>query len=390
MSHRQGAHGGAVLETARKAGIHPDDVLDFSNNADSLAVPLARKVLAPLEYPFAYYPDTDCDELRHALAMHEGVPHQEIIVGNGSSELIYLALQRLRPARVLLVGPIFVEYARACTALNIPYALHALDPEEDFQLSAEELYVILDSLAGGRYDMLILCSPNNPTGQAYGLLEKLLRQAPCRTVILDAAYREFVWGSPAFAAHSHARLSGITQRGLDFLSLHSFTKCFGVPGLRLGYAMGPAPLLHELYKGRAPWMVSRHAELAGLALLSRIDSFRALRNDLTQRRGHLRRLLAATTLFRHVVPSHCNFLLAQLRDREEAPQLYDWLARRGMLVRVCDSIPGMPQGYLRLQVRSSSENERLFQALNEYGAHSLRPRRPQEPHTATPAPSPSS
>lgn len=366
MSHRQGPHGGAVLETARSVGITPDAVLDFSNNADSLAIPLAQEVLSRLEYPYAYYPDSDCSELRQTLACHEGVPHQEVIVGNGSSELIYLALQRLRPARVLLVGPIFVEYARACTAMNIPYALHALDPEENFQLTKDELYVILDSLAGGRYDMLILCSPNNPTGQAYDLLEQLLRQAPCRTVILDAAYREFVWGTPAFQTHSHARLSSITQRGLDFMSLHSFTKNFGVPGLRLGYALGSAPLLHELYKGRPPWMVSRHAELAGLELLSRIQRFRALRNDLPQRREHFRLMLAGAGLFSEILPSQCNFLLARLRDKQQAMPLYSWLAQRGILVRVCDSIPGMPAGYLRLQVRSSAENRRLCAALNTY------------------------
>lgn len=366
MRLRHGTHGGAVLETAQLTGLHPDAVLDFSNNADSLAAPLARRLLGALDYPFAYYPDTDCSELRQALAVHEQVPHQEILIGNGSSELIYLALQRLRPARVLLVGPIFLEYARACTAMNIPYALHALDPEEDFRLSAEELHVILDSLAGGRYDMLILCSPNNPTGQAYDLLEQLLRQAPCRTVILDAAYREFVWGTSAFQAHSHARLSSISQRGLDLISLHSFTKSFGVPGLRLGYALGPAPLLHELYKGRPPWMVSRYAEVAGITLLANIQSFRAFRNDLPQRRTHLRHLLAASGLFTEILPSQCNFLLAKLRNKDEGRSLYCWLAERGILVRICDDIPGMPQGYLRLQVRNSQENTLLSTTLRRY------------------------
>lgn len=366
MKPRQGAHGGVVLETARRVGLDPGQILDFSNNADYLAAPLVRALLAPLQYPFDYYPDTNCDELRQALAAHEGVPPQEILVGNGSSELIYLTLQRLRPARVLLVGPIFMEYARACTALHIPYALHALDPEEDFQLSPEELYVVLESLAGGRYDMLILCSPNNPTGQAYGLLRQLLRRAPCRTVILDAAYREFVWGTPAWAAHGHALLQRTSQSGCDLVSLHSFTKSFGVPGLRLGYVLGPAPLLHELHKGRAPWMVSRYAELAGLTLLERINSFRALRNDLRERRKAFAGRLSGTGLFSRVAPSQCNFVLAQLRDKELAQPLYAWLAQQGILVRVCDTIPGMPRGYLRLQARGGEDNERLCQALRRF------------------------
>lgn len=363
---RQGAHGGTVIETARHLGLPPEQILDFSNNADSLAAPKAHALLSKLDYPFAYYPDTCCQELCQALSEHEGIPPQDIIVGNGSSELIYLTLKTLRPARVLLVGPIFLEYARACASLHIPYALHALDPDEDFQLSAEELYVVLDSLAGGRYDMLILCSPNNPTGQAFAPLERLLHKAPCRTVILDAAYREFTWGTQAFAAHSHAMLSKHSQRCSDLISLHSFTKHFGVPGIRLGYAMGPSPIMHEMSKGRAPWMVSRYAELAGLTLLDNIESFRALRNDLPQRRKAFRAALAGTSLFTHIAPSACNFLLCQLRNKQETRPLYAWLAARGVLVRVCDTIPGMPPGYLRLQVRSTEDNLRLAKILKEW------------------------
>lgn len=366
MTLRQGAHGGTVLETARHTGLHPDSIVDFSNNADSLAIPLAASLLSRLDFPYAYYPDTDCDELRQALAAHENVPFQDVLVGNGSAELIYLALQRLRPGRVLLVGPIFLEYARACSALHIPYALHALDPADDFRLTAEELHVVLDSLAGGRYDMLILCSPNNPTGQAYCLLERLLRQAPCRTVILDAAYREFTWGSDAYALHSHAMLQRRAQRGADLITLHSFTKCFGVPGLRLGYALGPAHLLHEMTTGRAPWMVSRYAELAGLTLLDNIQRFRGLRNTLAQRRNSFTRQLAASNLFARISPSQCNFLLCRLRHAQEAPHLYGFLADRGILVRICDTIPGMPKGYVRLQVRNAADNTRLAEALHSY------------------------
>lgn len=366
MTQRQGSHGGAVVETARRLGIPPEAVLDFSNNADSLASPRSQALLQDIPYPFAWYPDSDCCELREALAVHEGVPRQEVLVGNGSSELIHLLLQRLRPARVLLVGPIFLEYARACMALHIPFALHALDPEEDFRLSPTELFVILDSLAGGRYDALILCSPNNPTGQAYDALDKLLRQAPCRTVILDMAYREFTWGTPAYALHSHALLSERSQRCCDLVSLHSFTKHFGVPGLRLGYMLGPAPLLHELSKARAPWMVTRHAELCGLELLRHQHSIRAVRMDLPQRRNAMVRALAASGLFARILPSQCNFLLGRLRHAEEAAAIHNYLAERGILVRVCDTIPGMPPGYLRLQVRNSEDNARLGTALAAY------------------------
>ncbi len=362
---RQGAHGGAVYETARLAGLAPEAVLDFSNNADSLATPLAASLLTGIEYPFAHYPEEGSPELRRAIATQEGVPPQEVLVGNGSSELIHLALQRLKPKRVLLLGPIFREYARACAALSIPHALYALSREEDFSLDQRQLEVVLETLAAGRFEMLVLCSPNNPTGQCFRLLHELVAQVPCPYVLLDAAYREFLFGREEYHEHSHAHLVRKLGNSVHLLSLHSFTKCFGVPGLRLGYMLGQATLLHEMASGRAPWMVSRHAELCGLRLLEHRLRFDSLRVDLRERRQAFLKQLAWTGLFSHILPSSLNFLTCRLRRPEDAAGIYARLAARGILVRVCDSIPGMPPGYLRLQVRATAENVVLVRALRE-------------------------
>lgn len=366
---RQGAHGGAVYETARLAGLPPEAVLDFSNNADSLATPLAASLLADIEYPFAHYPEEGCPELRRAIAGQEQVTPDDVLVGNGSSELIHLALQRLRPRRLLLLGPIFREYARACASLGIPHALYALCQEEDFRLDQRQLEVLLETLAAGRFDMLVLCSPNNPTGQSFRLLHELAAQVPCPYVFLDTAYREFLFGQEEYLEHSHARLARKLGKSVQLLSLHSFTKCFGVPGLRLGYILGQPGLLHELASGRAPWMVSRHAELCGLRLLEHRQRFDSLRVDLRERRRAFLEQLAGTGLFSRILPSTLNFLTCRLRRPEDAAGIYALLAARGILVRVCDSIPGMPPGYLRLQVRAAGENALLVTALREL-AHS--------------------
>ena len=261
------------------------------------------------------------------------------------------------------MGPIFWEYAKACAVLDIEHAMHALDPENDFQLSRREILVILETLAAGRFEMLILCSPNNPTGQNFSLLEELLAQTPCPYVLLDTAYREFLFGQEAYYEHSHARLAARLGKNAQIVSLHSFTKCFGVPGLRLGYALGPDVLLHDMESGRAPWMVSRHAELCGLALLDRLHTFRSLRIDLRERRQTFHAQLAGTGLFQYILPSHMNFLCCKLRSHRDAAAIYAHLAGKGILVRVCDTIPGMPPGYLRLQVRSAKENDVLVREL---------------------------
>lgn len=367
-------HGGDVWAAARSAGRDPGDLLDLSTNTFAAMGAHTLRLLAGAPAPeYLRYPDPRAGRLRDALARAEGVEPERLLPGNGASELIWAALTALRPAKVLLVGPLFTEYARAAAALGI--ARDILTPPETpapspaggvahgpFAPDAATLARIKASDA----DMLIVCSPNNPGAAILADPDALLRAARGRTLLLDASYKDFLWrdDDPApWAAHSAARLGPpAAAHGVDLLLLGSLTKFYCCPGLRLGFVAAAPETIGRIAAARPPWLIPAGAEHAGIALLARRDDYRAalpaLRRDVDSLAARLRQ----SGLFRAVYPG-VSFVCAALNAPDEAPRLRDRLLNRNILIRLCDNIPGMPPGFVRIQARPESEMTRLYEAL---------------------------
>ena len=359
---RSSVHGGEVLAAARATGGRPEDLVDFSSIADSLVKDLTETIVRSIPYPFAYYPDDGCRELVDALAASEGVGTEEILVGNGSSELIFLCLQALKPGKVVIVGPVFSEYARACENLGIEHELYLLDEGNGFALTREDM----DRLVRIPGDMLVLCIPNNPTTAVYGELERLLGRGGRKHVLIDNTYREFLYGTPAYEEQDVRRYRSLVPEGTDVLSLQSFTKAYYCTGIRLGYLLAPARIVNTLKACKAPWTVSRFAELAGLAFLIHRDAFRERRRSIPRLREAFVGDLETTGLFEKVLSSDLNFVLGELGAGHDVLQLQKYFLKHRILVRNCDNIPGMPAGYIRMQVRCGEENAALVGACASY------------------------
>ncbi len=356
-----GQHGGEIVRLARLLGCQPEDILDFSNNADTLIFPLTEELIRTTPVPFAWYPDTTCSALAHDIAEHENVTPEQVIVANGSSELVFLALSVLAPARALVIAPIFSEYVQACQRLGIPYELHVLKESNEFRLDEADIRAI----ARRADDMLILCTPANPAGVADAGMTALLGQLRCRTVLADLAYREFLHPDPAYARDCHHRFAGQLSGSTELLSLGSFTKYFCCPGIRLGYGLGSAALINRLQQRRAPWMVSGFHEALGRRFLEQLDAFRAARKDFSAQREAFRRGLLATGAFDRANASDLNFIAARLRPGLSGQAVFHHLLARRLLVRLCDAIPGMPANYLRMQIKTPAENALLYAALRD-------------------------
>jgi threonine-phosphate decarboxylase len=359
---RSSSHGGEILAASRATGRGPDDLLDFSSNADSLVADLTESIVRSIDYPYAYYPDDGCRELVEALAGIEGVDAGEVLVGNGSSELIFLCLQALKPAKVVIVGPVFSEYARACENLDIEHELYLLGEAGGFALTREDM----DRLTRIPGDMLILCVPNNPTTAVYKDLDVLLGSGNRKHILIDNTYREFLYGTPVYDQQDVHRYRSVVPRGTSVISLQSFTKAYYCTGIRLGYLLAPQQIVDTLKGCRAPWTVSRFAELAGLAFLANRDAYRERRRMMPALRETFVADLAKTGLFANILSSDLNFVLAKLQPGRDVVQLQAYLLTRGILVRNCDTIPGMPKGYIRLQVRCGKENRALVEACARF------------------------
>ncbi len=326
---------------------HATDWLDFSSNVNPFG-PSPRIWDAMRAVPIGQHPDPRAAPLREVLAEVEGVDARQVLVGNGSVELIYhLAVAYLRVGdRVLVVEPTFGEYAVAAAIMGAEVIRWRTRPEENFALDVDALLHLAHQV---NPRLLFLCNPNNPTGTFLGrdAIEQLLRGCPDTLLVLDEAFIRFVadaWSSRELLAFD------------NLLVLRSLTKDYALTGLRVGYARAAPTIIEALEKVQPPWSVNALAQAAAIAAL----------HD----KAHLRDSLAAlahakdtfirdlTRVGWRVIPSATNFFLMQVPS---ASELARQLRERKIVVRDCTSF-GLP-AFVRIATRKPEENARLVSVL---------------------------
>ncbi len=359
-----GVHGGDILRLAREQGIAPEKITDFSSNANSLCADITQDIMTRVTLGHERYPDTACTVLRAHTARHEHTNPEHILMGNGSSELIYLALHALKPRTVLIIAPIFSEYVRACEAHNLDYHLFTLPPEQQFDFTEadmELLYRVVDIHAP---DMAILCTPNNPACTTYRHVDRLLAALRCRYILIDNSYREFLWGTQEYAWHSWDTYTQSAPPQTTVITLHSMTKFFYCTGIRLGYCHADAAAIAIMKRYQAPWSVWEIAQQAGITFLDAIDAYRERLPAMRQQRTAFAQALKTCGAFRpYAIFEGTNFVTGQLAPHLEGSQVYKTLLQQHLVVRLCDNIPGMPAGFIRMQVREESAWRRLVDAF---------------------------
>ncbi len=357
-------HGGDVSAVARRFHKDVADFIDFSSNTHVFAAQVTESLIRKEPYPFGQYPDDDAVALREALAAHEACSPAAILPGNGSSELIWLALQALAPRKILFIGPLFSEYVRCAMLLGIEFEIVTPPDSQDFVCGPKELRAIWNSNA----DLAVLCTPNNPGAVTYPNIHEMFEVLRIPRVLVDNTYREFLFGWPEYGANNHAAYLGYARTGVAVFSMNSFTKFFACPGLRLGYLAGDAQALARMAKHRPPWMVSPYAQAMGLRFLENLDAFRdallPMRRQGEETAMHLRMngCFDPDRVF-----LGASFITAALAANVPASAAREKLLQRGVIVRDCDAIPGMPRGYLRMQIRPQAETRVLLDILDWHG-----------------------
>lgn len=186
-------HGGNVLEMALKIGLDAGEIIDFSANINPLGMPDALKaaIVSQLERA-ERYPDVAYRALHAALARVHGCAADNIIAGNGATELIYAVVQYLRPRRALLLTPGFAEYRRALQRVGCEIDDYVMEEVDGFQPDVR----LLSALDNARYDCLFIATPNNPTGLMpdAGLLQAVAERCRLRhtALIIDEAFIDFL------------------------------------------------------------------------------------------------------------------------------------------------------------------------------------------------------
>lgn len=330
-----------------------DDVLDFSVNSNAFGPsPLVREALAKVVLD--RYPDRESRLLRQALAEKLTLAPEQILISNGSAELIHLATHTfLHPGdSALVLGPTLGEYARAAQITGADVRQWAASPRDSFALNADEISVKLAE----RPRVVFICNPNNPTGQCLPA-ETIQHWAvvhPETIFIIDEAYLSFVPGMRS-AIHQEAFIQ--TQ---NLLILRSMTKDYALAGLRLGYALGPTHLISLLAAQRPPWNVNALAQAAGLAALQDPGHLAQTLAQLRQEKDLL--VTGLQNIGYHPLPSQTHFFLLPVRNSADFRAA---LLRDNILVHDCTSSFGLP-GYIRMAPRRSAENLCLLEIIQEY------------------------
>ena len=352
-------HGGIRPAQLRALGLDPAEVLDFSASVSPLGPP--EGLWAELEkVDLTAYPDPECLELREALASHHGVSIDNILVGNGSTELIHL-LARVyisespgqAPPYAMQFSPTYGEYVGACEMGGAEMLEVGARRGAGFSWNLNQAEAVIREREPA---LVFLCNPNNPTGV---YLEKKQVSRLCRVageasslLVLDEAYVNFVddrWDALPLMAE---------ESGTNLVLLRSMTKDYALTGLRLGYVVAAQEVIQRLAALQPDWSVNALAQVAGVVALDDEGYLPRARNAVNASKGYLTRELNEAGFC--VLPSSANFLLVEVGDGAEWRER---LMSRGVFVRDCASF-GLPD-CIRIGIRSMPDCQRLVEGVRQ-------------------------
>jgi histidinol-phosphate aminotransferase len=342
------APGKPIEEVERELGVR-DSVKVASNENPLGPSPLALAALREALAGVHRYPDGGGHTLRQALGRHWGVSPEEVILGNGSNELLELVGRcfLLPGDEAVYAAQSFVIYDMVAQMTG---ATKVVVPLRDLTHDLEAMRRAVTS----RTKLVFFANPNNPTGTAVppGALEAFLEALPADpVVVLDEAYYEYL--APELRPDALRLLRG----GRRLLVLRTFSKIYGLAGLRIGYGIGPADLVALLNRLRAPFNTSSLAQVAAAAALQDLPHVAETRAQTEAGRKYLTEQCRALGL--GVVPSQANFLLVDVGRPGAA--VTQALLRQGVIVRPMGGY-GFPT-HLRISVGTARENERCIGAL---------------------------
>ena len=363
----QASHGGQVYQVAKQLGHPVASFVDFSASVNPLG-PSASVVSAMHQAidGCQHYPDPHSEDLRTRLSQKHGIAEESILIGNGSAEIIRVLPKALGLRHGLIVGPTFSEFERslrlagvATSFVNGVSAQRYVPPLEALLEVLKKWKRPLRRKGSVSHDAIFICNPNSPTGRL--ISRRDLRRIMSEVnrigcwLIIDEAFIDWC------PSHSLIRDRSTCPR---LIILRSFTKFFAIPGIRLGYVVGESSVIQSIQEHLPPWSVNHVAQAAGLAALKDWRFCHRSLKFMQQERSHFLKELRSLSGLR-VIPSQANFVLVEFPSQELVEAVVMRLQVQGMLVRDCQTFPGMKRPALRFAVRRRRDNHALVQALQK-------------------------
>ena len=343
--------GRSIEEIQRQYGIQ--DVIKLASNENPLgASPRALSVLMQSLSKVNFYPDGQCYNLRNALALKLGVDSEQIIIGNGEDGLILeTCIAFLDNDSEVIVSkssfPVYDIYSSGMRArvIKTPLKNHCLDLEA------------MAAAITGRTRIIFVCNPNNPTGTIVpaGQVSWFMERVPDNVlVIFDEAYLEYV-DDP----HFPDTMSYVREGRENVMVMRTFSKVYGLAGLRLGYAASSPATLTHLYSVKEPFSVNMLAQIAGEAALDDNEFIERTLSVYRSGRDYLYKEFDRLDL--NYLKTQANFILVELGPR--ACDIIEALMQKGVIIRPCVAYD-LP-AFARISIGSAEQNQRLVKTLEE-------------------------
>ena len=378
-------HGGNIYKIFREKNIK--EILDYSSNINPYGIPesLKKRITENLEI-LERYPDPDYVELRQKLSNLNKVNLSDIILGNGATEIIFLFMKVINPKKILIVSPTFGEYERAVKATEISgdtvslsssngdnknienkkieIEYFELKESDDFKLNIGNLKNELEN----KYDLLIICNPNNPTGKFLKLTqtEEILKE--CNKydtkLFIDEAFIEFL------ADGIKESIINTEENKKNLFVTRAFTKFFAIPGLRLGYGMYfDKELEQKISEKKEPWSVNNIAELAGLTVLDDTEYIEKTLKWITKEKIYMYEKLNEISGIK-VYETEVNFITGKIDEKLfleglNVKILREKMLEQGILIRDASNFKFLDERFFRLAIKDRESNDRVIEAMKE-------------------------
>ena len=378
-------HGGNIYKVFREKNIK--EILDYSSNINPYGIPesLKKRITENLEV-LERYPDPDYVELREKLANLNNVNLSDIILGNGATEIIFLFMKVINPKKILIVSPTFGEYERAVKATEISgdtvslsssngdnknienkkieIEYFELKESDDFKLNIGNLKNELEN----KYDLLIICNPNNPTGKFLKLAqtEEILKE--CNKydtkLFIDEAFIEFL------ADGMKESIINTEENKKNLFVTRAFTKFFAIPGLRLGYGMYfDKELEKKISEKKEPWSVNNFAEMAGLTVLDDAEYIEKTLKWIAEEKIYMYEKLNKISGMK-VYETEVNFITGKIDEKLfseglNVKILREKMLEQGILIRDASNFKFLDERFFRLAIKDRASNERVIEVMKE-------------------------
>lgn len=319
-------------------------IADFSTNVWYGGEPSGLK-----EYIFEQwatinrYPEVMAESLSEMVAQHHHLNQDQILINSGTTESIYLIAQAFSGKKTTIVTPAFAEYEDACKLFH-----------HDLTFLSWHKIQELPKLST---DLIFICNPNNPTGEVFPKLENWIQENPETLFVVDEAFIDFT-------DQIKSSIPSINQYP-NLLVMHSLTKAYAIPGLRLGYVVASEDLILKLKSIKQPWTVNTMALQAGKFIFKNYQQIQIpLKNLLTEKERFAKKLSQNPVLRIHESATHF-FLVETLKN--DAAQLKQFLIEKhGLLIRDASNFRDLTKQHFRLATLSPAKNNLLIEALGEW------------------------